>query len=183
MTPQRPHYSPEKVDAPQPWKPWVLDRMIRPPGRPVLGASWLSFPRWLLATAALVVLVGAYALLFWQGAGGPGDRSTLVEMTPLPTVQRSGPTSNPLTETPLAPPASSRVTVRPSAVSSRVPASTATRAPQPKTAPSKYKVKAGDTLLGIALKYGVTVDALKQANRLTSDMLHIGDELIIPNPP
>ncbi len=60
--------------------------------------------------------------------------------------------------------------------------STATRAPQPTATTTKYKVKAGDTLLGIALKYGVTVEALREANGLTGDMLHIGDELVIPAP-
>jgi LysM repeat protein len=37
--------------------------------------------------------------------------------------------------------------------------------------------------LGIAIKNGVTLDALKEANGLTSDAIRIGDELVIPPKP
>lgn len=43
-----------------------------------------------------------------------------------------------------------------------------------------YTVKAGDTLYQIARRYGLSVDALKQANNLTSNVLTIGSNLIIP---
>ncbi len=45
----------------------------------------------------------------------------------------------------------------------------------------KYKVKAGDTLGHIALKYGVSVRALKKWNSLRSDMLQIGQTIKIYN--
>ena len=44
----------------------------------------------------------------------------------------------------------------------------------------EYKVKSNDTLWGIARRYNTTVDALKQLNGLTSDLLHIGQILKIP---
>ena len=47
-------------------------------------------------------------------------------------------------------------------------------------AQSTYKVKSGDTLSGIAKKYGVTVDALKKANPSLGKILHIGQQLTIP---
>lgn len=43
-----------------------------------------------------------------------------------------------------------------------------------------YTVKKGDTLYQIANKYGITVDELKKANNLTSNLLNIGQVLIIP---
>lgn len=49
---------------------------------------------------------------------------------------------------------------------------------QPET--KRYTVAAGDTLFLIAKRFGTTVDDLKKANGLTSDMLSIGQILIIP---
>lgn len=43
-----------------------------------------------------------------------------------------------------------------------------------------YIVKKGDTLYGIAVSYGVTVDEIKSLNNLTSNLLSIGQELMIP---
>ncbi len=44
-----------------------------------------------------------------------------------------------------------------------------------------YIVKSGDSLYKIANMYGISVDELKQANNLTSNLLSIGQTLIIPN--
>lgn len=44
----------------------------------------------------------------------------------------------------------------------------------------EYTVKSNDTLWGIARRYNTTVDALKQLNGFTSDLLHIGQILKIP---
>ena len=43
-----------------------------------------------------------------------------------------------------------------------------------------YTVKSGDSLWKIANSYGITVDKLKSANKLTSNTLKIGQELLIP---
>lgn len=43
-----------------------------------------------------------------------------------------------------------------------------------------YTVKSGDTLYSIARSNNVTVDAIKRANNLTSNLLNIGQKLIIP---
>jgi len=43
-----------------------------------------------------------------------------------------------------------------------------------------YTVVSGDTLYGIANKYGTTVDELKNLNNLTSNTLSIGGQLLIP---
>lgn len=43
-----------------------------------------------------------------------------------------------------------------------------------------YTVKSGDSLWSISKKFGITVDELKQANNLTSNLLSIGQNLYIP---
>jgi len=44
-----------------------------------------------------------------------------------------------------------------------------------------YVVQSGDSLYSIASRFGVTVDELKKANNLTSNLLSIGQTLIIPS--
>ncbi len=57
---------------------------------------------------------------------------------------------------------------------------------QTKTArptPVVYTVEAGDTLLGIAYQFGVSLEALQAANKnIAPPMLQIGQSLVIPNP-
>ena len=56
-----------------------------------------------------------------------------------------------------------------------------TQAPdQAAPAGTRYTVRSNDTLYSIAMRFGVTVDAIKQANGLTSDLIQIGQQLIIP---
>ena len=43
-----------------------------------------------------------------------------------------------------------------------------------------YTVKSGDSLWSISRKFGITVDELKNANNLKSNLLSIGQNLIIP---
>ena len=52
--------------------------------------------------------------------------------------------------------------------------------PGPGTSTISYTVQAGDSLWAIAQRYGTTVNAIKQANGLTSDTLQIGQVLQIP---
>jgi len=64
----------------------------------------------------------------------------------------------------------------------KIPAPTSTEA---STTPATqggqtHTVKAGETLGGIALQYGVSVEALQQANDLNSDIIRVGQELAIP---
>lgn len=52
--------------------------------------------------------------------------------------------------------------------------------PSPFTPETTYTVQKGDSLYAIANKYNTTVDALKKANNLTSNILSIGQVLKIP---
>jgi len=52
---------------------------------------------------------------------------------------------------------------------------------QGSTTKNTYTVQKGDSLYNIALKNNVTVDELKSINNLTSNVLSIGQTLIIPN--
>jgi LysM repeat protein len=73
-------------------------------------------------------------------------------------------------------------TVMPLATSTPVPWTPApTATPTPTPTPIIYTVQAGDNLLGIARQYGVTVEALQEANAITDPrLLQIGQDLIIP---
>jgi LysM repeat protein len=56
-----------------------------------------------------------------------------------------------------------------------------TKAPVPvKRSTKKYRVRAGDTLSGIARKYHTSVAKIKKANNLRSDRIQIGQVLKIP---
>ena len=72
----------------------------------------------------------------------------------------------------------------PSKTATPAPSPTATKSPTPTPSPTatttKYVVVAGDNLTKIAAKFGVTVSALKAANGLTSDIVKLGQALVIP---
>ena len=108
--------------------------------------------------AALLVIV----TLLLSGCGG-----RVLEM-PTPTVAPLGVTLVPLTPSP-----------SPVVTATETPAPTATPAPSP--TPIVYVIQSGDTLLGIALKYGITVESLQQTNGIINPQsLQIGQEIIIP---
>jgi membrane-bound lytic murein transglycosylase D len=46
--------------------------------------------------------------------------------------------------------------------------------------PGQHVVSSGETLSGLARKYGVTVAALREANQLKGDQINIGQRLVIP---
>lgn len=49
------------------------------------------------------------------------------------------------------------------------------------TGSTTYTVKSGDTLYGIASKYGVSVEDIKRLNGLSNNLLQIGQKLTIPS--
>ena len=118
--------------------------------------SWVDV---VLVLAVLAVLV------FWWRVG----TESAAETTTDDAVQAILPTSVPLLD--------------PTATPEPTPTAPPTATPsQFVTTPVevKHTVQSGDTLLSIALDYGVTVEEIQQANNLTGVLIRVGDELIIP---
>ena len=57
---------------------------------------------------------------------------------------------------------------------------TAAPTPTPAPTPITYIVQSGDTLNEIAARFGTTSQAIMDANGLTSDIIQVGQVLIIP---
>jgi LysM repeat protein len=51
---------------------------------------------------------------------------------------------------------------------------------EPSVPATTYTVKRGDTLSSIAAAYRTSVNKLKKANGLTSSLIRVGQELVIP---
>jgi cell division septation protein DedD len=104
---------------------------------------------------------------------GKAAPAVLVEPTATPS---ANPTA---TATPTPKPSTS-------ATPTKAPTATPTPTKSPTPTPSQtvvvksYTVVSGDTLSKIAAKFGVTVTALKAANNLTSDIIKLGQKLLIP---
>ncbi len=56
----------------------------------------------------------------------------------------------------------------------------ATATPTPPGAGFEYPVRTGDTLWGLAIRFGTTIEDIKARNSLTSDLIYKGNKLIIP---
>jgi LysM repeat protein len=115
----------------------------------------------MIAGIALLILVVCAVLFIFLGGG---SRLGLGGLGVTPTPTRSTRTTTPA------------ITILP------VTLSAPTNTPGPTAATVKYKVKAGDSLIEIAARYKVTVQAIKTANNLKDDTIRVGDELIIPLP-
>lgn len=64
-----------------------------------------------------------------------------------------------------------------------IPVATVTPLPLPTATPQSYRVEPGDNLTTIARRFGITVEALAEANNITNlNRLMPGDTLIIPAP-
>lgn len=59
---------------------------------------------------------------------------------------------------------------------------TGTDGQQPGPSVGRHTVQSGETLLGIAGRYGVTVEDIQAANNLTGTLIRAGDVLLIPIP-
>jgi LysM repeat protein len=96
-----------------------------------------------------------------------------------PTQTRSPtPTSSTTPTSSFTPTATSIPTTLPSPTAT--PTETFTPAPSATATPFVHIVASGDTLYDIAARYGTTVQAIMEANGLTSTRLSVGQQLIIP---
>lgn len=105
----------------------------------------------------------------------PKGATRLAALTPV-----KGPTLA-VTDTPVPPTATTLPTVRHTATSTiSSPASPPPATATPSATPIIHVVTAGETLLGIAIEYEMTVDEIMQLNDLKNDLIFIGQELVIP---
>ena len=137
--------------------------------------------QWLMRSCLVASIAGSAAFL--GACTRPGGAAATETPTATASV-RVSPSPPRTTATRVAsPPAGG-----PSAAPSVAPTQAAAPSVAPTAAPSaptaagrKYVVQAGDTLSGIAEQFGVTVQQLIDANKLTNpDLLIPGQELTIP---
>ncbi len=64
-------------------------------------------------------------------------------------------------------------------VGQRLALDAGTSPPRKETSQTRYRVKSGESLWSIAQRHGMTIEALRSLNRLRSDVLHAGQELIV----
>ncbi len=129
-----------------------------------------------LMVLAFGVLVISQAVPPQAGAGASAAPGGASAPSGLPA---SG--AGPSAKASASPPASPTVipaTPPPSAPAS--PVVTPTPKVKPTIPPTSYTVKQGDTLSSIAAAYGTTVRKLKKANGLTSNLIRVGQVLVIP---
>jgi LysM repeat protein len=142
-----------------------------------LIAPGMSARRWLLAGGVAAAGVAAAATAVGGGFNGlvggrsPGASAPALTANATPTVVSQAtaqPTQAPTNE-PTQQPAS------PTPPATQRP----TNAP-PSEAPQTYTVKEGDTLSAIANRFGSSVSAIQAANGLDSDVINVGQVLVIP---
>jgi LysM repeat protein len=157
----------------------------------------ISIPIFVPATfLAIIILTGLAALLVFVFQHNPESASVVptstATVTPTATATSTAtatPTATPTATSTSTPTASYTPTPTPTSTptSTPTPTSTSTPTPSPTNTPMPtpiiYTVKRGDTLSAIAAMYGITVEAIAEANGLSvSTILRIGQQLIIPSP-
>lgn len=128
-----------------------------------------------LMVLAFVVLVVARTSPPGSGTGAsaaPGG-----QVAPSGSIA-SGPATPLATASPSAPSTAPPATPGPSVPAS--PVATPVASVSPSTPPTTYTVRRGDTLSSIAAANGTTVKKLKKVNGLTSTLIRVGQELILP---
>lgn len=176
MRDQLPPAHPERKTA----HPWVIERIVHRAQPHLTETGIQTIPLWLLLGGVIVLMLIAFlAFYFWAGqALGVSSAPTEALRTPTAGVSTRVPVvASPALTSSAPTPARTGAPV--AATPTPVPPS-----PVPVASPTRvvYKVKAGDTLSGIADRYGISVTALMRANNLRNEIIRIGDELIIPLP-
>ncbi len=117
-------------------------------------------------------------------AGGIVASGSPAEGAAVPSSHDPGASSS---ATPAASPAVAPASSTPVASASAAASPSETVAPSKKPSPApipadatRYKVKSGDTLNAIASRFNTTVKKLKAANGLTSNVIRVGQVLVIP---
>ncbi len=156
--------------------PMILDH-----GRIAVTVPAFRSERSVGQAALIILMVLAFALIVLAKLSGGSSPAGIADASgsPRATTHPSSPTrtARPSTGPTVAPSAGAS-----SAAASGVPASSASPGATAKPATKTYKVKAGDTLIGIAAKFGTTPKAIAKLNGITNTAnLHVGQILKIPS--
>ena len=135
---------------------------------------------WPLSQAALVgLMIVAFAVVLIARISSPGAATPSPSPSPIATASPSpSPTPTPIPTPTVAPSGSGAVPSGSGALPSAA-ASQAGAVSGPAFG-TTYRVKAGDTLVGIASTFGTTVGELQRVNRLAGSDLRIGQLVRIP---
>jgi nucleoid-associated protein YgaU len=121
----------------------------------------------------VIVVLLIVGLLLIIGLGGPRVAALMLPAVAPETASPAAPQESAVTVSPTPSPS-------PSPVPTVSPTLSPTLSPTP--TPVVYRVKQGDNLASIAARYGVTVQAIKNANKLKNAIIHVGQKLVIPPP-
>ena len=141
-----------------------------------MGSGGWAISQWALVGLMILAFVVVLAARFSTPGAATASPSPVPTASPSPTptpTPRPSPTATPIPSGSGALPAGS------GAVPSAAAPSQAAGSPAP-VARTTYRVKSGDTLVGIAATYGTTVAAIQALNGLTGSDLKIGQLLKIP---
>ncbi len=180
MRGQLPPANPERKPA----HPWVIERIVHRAQPHLTETGIQTVPLWLVLGGIIVLMLIAFMLFYlWAGqALGVGPAATETSRTPTFVVTRV-PVVATQSLTGTAPtPTRGAGTPVPQATTAPIIAATATPAPAASPTRVIYRVKAGDTLSGIADHYNVSISAIMRANNLKTELIRPGDELVIPLP-
>jgi LysM repeat protein len=122
-------------------------------------------PVLLAGLAGIIVLVFVVFVVDFF-VNGPGQM--VLRGTPTPTLT--------LTHTPLPPTTTPPATGTPTLT----PLPTVTAGPSPTPTVLVYVVQQYDTLFDISVKFKVDIESIKLANKMTGDVLSVGQKLVIP---
>ena len=111
-----------------------------------------------------------------SGAQQPKAAAATATNTPAPR-----PTATPSpTKKPTPKPTTPPTPTAPRPTPTTPPTVAPTQAPKAETKYTTYKVKPGDTLFSIAVRYGTTVAEIMRVNKLTSYTIYVGQSLKVP---
>ncbi len=143
---------------------------VRPPARRLVW--WRRWPV-LQLTAGLVVIVTLWtASRIWRN---PAPLYAALFPTPVITLTTPMPTPTP-TASPTA-----RPTETPAPTALPTVALTPLPSPTPQS-PITHTIDSGETLISIALFYGVTIDSIVTLNNLSPDSIQAGTQILVPQP-